>query len=453
MSISPRARATASALIGLLALPGIPGIRAQTVTTLDLETAYRQAASSSPAIARAQAQLDADRAGRPLAKSALLPHVNATASGGMNTEKVTGFGAQTISTGYHSDLFTASLSQSIFNGQSLSAVKEADSRVRQSEAALASAQQAVALAVTQAYLGVLQAQANRRVAQQQSDLLETLDRRTRAMLKVGSGDIISVEEVQAQLDAARADLVTAGNAVETAKAQLQRLTHAPVGTLRDITSLEPIGPQPDALGPWLEMALKNQPLLQQARAAQDVAEDQAKYARRARWPTLTLSGSGQHAAGTLVAPVTINQVGASLNLSIPIYEGGSIRAAARQAGALSRARSADLEDAQDQLKLATETAFRDLENSVAVFRAAQQAVASAKVSLDATREGHEIGTRSIIDLLTANTSYATAQRNYYFALYAQLLDRTQLKAAVGVLTPLDIDALNALLNSGGGNTP
>lgn len=273
------------------------------------------------------------------------------------------------------------------------------------------------------------------------------------MLKVGSGDIISVEEVQAQLDAARADLVTAGNAVETAKAQLQRLTHAPVGTLRDITSLEPIGPQPDALGPWLEMALKNQPLLQQARAAQDVAEDQAKYARRARWPTLTLSGSGQHAAGTLVAPVTINQVGASLNLSIPIYEGGSIRAAARQAGALSRARSADLEDAQDQLKLATETAFRDLENSVAVFRAAQQAVASAKVSLDATRKGHEIGTRSIIDLLTANTSYATAQRNYYFALYAQLLDRTQLKAAVGVLTPLDIDALNALLNSGGGNTP
>lgn len=273
------------------------------------------------------------------------------------------------------------------------------------------------------------------------------------MLKVGSGDIISVEEVQAQLDAARADLVTAANAVETAKAQLQRLTHAPVGPLRDITILEPTGPQPDALGPWLEMALKNQPLLHQARAAQDVAADQAQYARRARWPTLTLSGSGQHAAGTLVAPVTINQVGASLNLSIPIYEGGSIRASARQADALSRARSEDLADAQDQVKLATETAFRNLEDSVAEFRAAQQAVASAKVSLDATRKGHEIGTRSIIDLLTATTSYATAQRNYFFALYAQLLDRTQLKAAVGVLTPQDIEAMNALLNSGGGNTP
>jgi outer membrane protein len=173
----------------------------------DLQTAYKQAASTSPMIAQARAQLDADLAGKPLARAALLPHINAGASGGMNTGRVAGFGAQTISTGYHSDVFSASLTESIFNGQAFTAMKQSDSRIRASEAALAYAQQVVALQVTQAYFGILQAEANQRVAQQQMGLLESIDKQTRASLQVGSGDIISMQEAQAQLDAAKADLL------------------------------------------------------------------------------------------------------------------------------------------------------------------------------------------------------------------------------------------------------
>jgi HlyD family secretion protein len=46
--------------------------------------------------------------------------------------------------------------------------------------------------------------------------------------------------------------------------------------------------------------------------------------------------------------------------------------------------------------------------------------------------------------MTATASYASAQRNYYLALYTQLVARTQLKAAAGVLTPLDIEATEYL---------
>ena len=176
-----------------------------------------------------------------------------------------------------------------------------------------------------------------------------------------------------------------------------------------------------------------------------------QFAKRARWPTLTLSGIGQHAAGTLIPPLTINQIGASLNLSIPIYEGGATRAGIHQAEALSKATRASVTNLQDQIKLDTQTAFLELQDSVAQFQARQQSVTSAKVSLEGTRKGYEIGSRSIIDLLTATTNYATAQRNYYLALYTQLVARTQLKAAAGVLTPLDIEAVNALLNSSPSN--
>lgn len=421
---------------------------AQTVGE-DLETAYQQAASSSPLIAQASAQLDADLAGKPLARSALLPHVNAAASGGMNTGRVTGFGAQTISTGYHSDTFSASLTESLFDGQSLIAMRQADSRIQSSEAALSYAQQAVALEVTQAYFGVLQAQANERVAQQQVELLQSICDQTNASLNVGTGDIISVQEARAQLDAENADLITAKNAVAVAQNQLERLTHHPVGVLQDITTLQAIGPQPDTVDAWVAAALKNQPLLRQARATLHVSVQQVQYAERARWPTLTLSGVGQHAAGTLIPPVAIDQVGASLNLSIPIFEGGHTRASIHQAQALARASKENLANTQDQITLDTQTAFLDLENSVAQYRAAGQSVTSAKVSLEGTRKGYEIGSRSIIDLLTATTNYAAAQRTYYLALYTQLVARTQLKAAAGVLTPLDIEDINSLLD---GNT-
>ncbi len=411
----------------------------------DLQTAYEQAASTSPVIAQARAQLDADLAGKPLARAAFLPHVSAGASGGMNTAYDTGFGAQPISTGYHSDVFSVSLTESLFNGQDFTAMKQADSRIRASEAALAYAQQFVALEVTQAYFSVLQAQANERVAQQQMDLLQSIADQTNTSLRVGTGDIISVQEVKAQLDAAQADLITAKNAVAVAKNQLERVTHHPVGTLQDITTLQAIGPEPDTVDDWLAAALKNQPLLQQAKETLTVSEQQVEFAKRARWPTLSLNGIGQHAAGTLIPPLTINQIGASLNLSIPIYQGGSIRAGIHQAEALSKVSRANVTNTQDQITQDTQTAFLDLQDSVAQFQATRQSVTSAKVSLDGTRKGYEIGSRSIIDLLTATTNYAAAQRNYYLALYRQLVARTQLKAAAGVLTPRDIEAINALL--------
>ncbi len=445
-SVSLGYRSVALAMF-LLAAFGCAVFHAASSAAEDLQTAYKQAASTSPAIAQARAQLDADLAGKPLARSALLPHINAGASGGMNTGRVTGFGPQTISTGYHSDVFSASLTESIFNGQAFTAMKQSDSRIRASEAALAYAQQVVALQVTQAYFGILQAQANQRVAQQQMDLLQSIDKQTRTSLHVGSGDIISVQETQAQLDSAKADLIAANNAVTVAKNQLERLTHQPVGTLEDVTTLQPTGPQPDTIGPWLAAALKNQPLLRQAQATLKVSEQQVQYAKRARWPTLTLSGIGQHAAGTLIPPVAIDQIGGSLNLSIPIYEGGGTRSEIHQAQALSRASRANVANIQDQIKLDTQTAFQDLQDSVAQFQATQQSVTSAKVSMDGTRKGYEIGSRSIIDLLTATTNYAAAQRNYYLALYTQLVARTQLKAAAGVLTPADIDAINTLLES------
>jgi outer membrane protein len=411
----------------------------------DLQTAYQQALATSPAIAQAKAQLDADLETRPLARAALLPHLGANLSGGMNSARVTGFGSGPISTGYHSDVFSATLTQSIFDGQAWVSLKQADSRIRAGEEALASAEQSLMLDVTQAYFTALQAQANERVARQQVKLLQTIADQTKASLRIGAGDIISQQEAQAQLDTAKTDVIVANNQVAISNAQLQRLTHYPPGELRDVEVLRVIGPQPDSPAPWIESALKNQPLLEQARASLETSKEQVEFERRARWPTLTLNGFVGHSAGTLIPPLAINQTGGVLNVSIPFLEGGAIRAKVRQAEALSRASGDKVLILKDQIRLDTQAAFLTLRNSVARFDAAKNSVASARISMEGTQKGYEIGSRSIVDLLTATTGYAAAQRDYYLALYTHLVARIQLKAAAGVLTSKDIESINTLL--------
>ena len=414
----------------------------------NLLEAYQQAFATDPALAQARAQLQAEMQGKPLARSALLPHLGAAASVGENAARITGFGTP-IATSYLSNSYSVSLTQAVFNGQAFTALKQADSRIQASEAAVAYTEQQLALQVSTAYFNVLQAQAQDRVAEKQEKLLDSIYRQTDANLKVGTGDIVAVREAQARLDAAKADVIKARNAVAVAQLSLQRLTHHPVGILEDLGHFEAMGPRPDQTQPWVNMALKSQPLLHQAEAQLHTAQEQVEYNRRERWPKIDLQGIASHTLGSPFPGVDFNQIGASLNLSMPLYEGGSISASVQQSQAQAQASVDHLANLRDEVTLNTQTAFLNLQDSVAQLRAAKETVASAKVSLEGTRKGYEVGTRSIIDLLNTATDYIRAEQDYNVALYHQVVARVQLKAAAGVLTAADLESINALLNKDG----
>ena len=414
----------------------------------NLLEAYQQAFATDPALAQARDQLQAEMQGKPLARSALLPHLGAAASVGDNTARITGFGAP-ISTGYLSNSYSVSLTQAVFNGQAFTALKQADSRIQAGEAALAYTEQQLALQVTTAYFNVLQAQAQDRVAEKQEKLLDSIYRQTQANLQVGTGDIIAVREAQARLDAAKADVIKARNAVAVAQRSLQRLTHHPVGILKDLGRFEAMGPQPDQTQPWVDMALKSQPLLHQAEAQLRTAQEQVEYNRRERWPKINLQGIASHSLGSPFPGVDMNQIGASLNLSMPLYEGGSISATVQQSQAQAQASVDNLANLRDEVTLNTQTTFLNLQDSVAQLHAAKETMVSAKVSLEGTRKGYEVGTRSIIDLLNTATDYIRAEQDYNVALYNQVVARVQLKAAAGVLTAADLESINALLSKNG----
>jgi outer membrane protein len=417
----------------------------------DLSTVYKLAAATSPMLARARSLLKADEAALPIARSNLLPHLSAGAGVGGQNLDMKGFGQSfdlplpPIEDTYYDANYSVSLTQPIIDGQAWVGVRQANSLIRSGQAAVMAAEQDLIAEMADAYFGVLRAEAEERVSRNQKELLQTVLNQTESFLKVGSGDIIAVQEAKAGLDGAAATLIRSQNAVIIARKRLERLTHQSVGQLVDLGPLTPEGPSPNQVGPWLGTAMENQPLLNQARQQFQVAMDEVEIQRRAHWPKLHLGAGYSYDKGSFLPTLEANRARVGLNVSVPLYEGGQISAKTRRAAAHAKANEYHLKDLEDQVVLDTENAFVALQNSVPELLAAQQAVASNLTSLDATRKGYEIGSRSVVDLLKVANDYEAAQRNYYLALYSQVVARIRLKAAVGVLSEEDVKAVNALL--------
>ncbi len=443
MSWCSTTRCPARGLAALLIL--LTGFGAVSCQAENLLQSWQWALHSDPTLAQAQANLDADLQSRPLARSAWWPHMGLSAGFGENTAGITGLG-NPISQSYPSNNFSVNLTQTVFNGQAWTALAQADNRIQASEAALVYSQQQLALKLSNAYFGVLQAEAQNRVAEEQEKLLDTLNQQTRATLEVGTGDVIAVHEAQARLDAARSERIRAHNAVTVARRALQRLTHQETGTLADLGSFQPLLPQPDKSADWVASALQNQPLIHQNEAQLRIAQEQVEFNRRARWPVVNVQGISQHVMGAPFPNLDINQKGASLNLTMPLFDGGQISATVDQAQAQARASLQELQGVRDQVTLNTQTAFLNLEDSVAELEAAKTQVASSKISLEGTRTGYEVGTRSIVDVLNIATDYIRSEQTYNQALYNHVMARITLKAAAGILTVADLESVNALLH-------
>jgi outer membrane protein len=411
----------------------------------NLLEAYQQAFASDPIVAQAQHQLQAELQDKPLARSTWLPHINLAAGASGNHALITNTNTTTIDQTYPSNNYSVTLTQTLFNGQAFSALNQADARIQASQAALDYALQQLSLKVVTSYLNVLQAIALQRVSEEHEKLLNSLREQAEVNMQVGTGDIISVSEARAQWDAAKADVIRTRNAVAVARNNLQRLTHHPVGVLNDLKAFEALGPQPDQVLQWVDQALENQPQLRQAQAQLRVAQEQIEFNGRARWPVLNITGSAAHARGNVFPNLMTNQAIAGVTLTMPFYDGGAISATVDQAHSLADASLDALTNTRDQVTLDTQTAFLNLKDSVAQLHAASEAVDSGKVSLEGTRTGFSIGSRSMIDVLNTATDYIRAEQDYNVARYSQVLARVQLKAAAGVLAEQDLLAINALL--------
>ena len=136
----------------------------------------------------------------------------------------------------------------------------------------------------------------------------------------------------------------------------------------------------------------------------------------------------------------------ALQLSLPIYSGGAARHGLQAALAEEDSLRAQLDLARRQAAQEARNAWRAVDTAYRRLAALSAAADAATLALQATRDGVEIGRRTQLDLLAAQSAELRARRDLVLARYALLRALTRREAAIGDLRGEDVARLQTLFN-------
>lgn len=443
INLARRWRRCACAGLGLLlAVTETPGA--------DLVQALTQAEQSDPLYREAQANALAIAEGIPQARAQLwLPELRFTAGGSRASQEITQdspFGNDG-EIAFNSYDYQLNLTQPVFHRDRLVRLEQANKRLRQAQAELETAYQDLVLRVAERYFDVLAAQDDVQFAAAEKESLAGQLEQARQRFEVGLIAITDVQEARAGYDRALAQQISTGIALENAREALREVTGSSPDSLLALgESLPLVRPEPDDIDGWTATAMSQNLSIAAAQFGTEVALDEIQVQTAGHYPTLDITGSqGRFSQGGRFGQTQIDGGEVGMRLNLPLYAGGSVVSRTRQATHEHAAAVERLERARRAVYRETREAFLGIVSQISAIEALRQAVLSSRTALDSTRAGFEVGTRTTVDVVTAERGLSEARRDFSRARYNYVVQRLRLKKAAGTLTPDDLSAANAWL--------
>lgn len=401
-----------------------------------LSDLYQRALANDPQLKAAEATYLADREALPQGRAGLLPQVGASAD-------TTNY--ETRSTDGNGHGYSLSLTQPVFDASAWFSFRRGEALSEQARLTFSLEQQTLIRRTVETYLTVLSAQSALDLAQARERALKRRLDQVNAQFEVGLIAITDVLDAQASYDEAAVLLIDAEGTLRNSYEALERLGGSSVeqlAALQEDYPIESVTPnQPDA---WLERALLDNLSYRISEYGYEAARRASQIARADRLPTLSLAATSGES--TLLG----NQSNANtiaLTLSMPLYTGGSLSSSVRQTDQRQRATLFSREDLRREVIEQTRTLLRALNTSVESVKARAQSIKSRETALKATEEGFSVGTRNVVDVLNAENALYQALLDYANARYEHVRTLFQFKQVVGSLSPADLQALDAWLES------
>jgi outer membrane protein len=121
-------------------------------------------------------------------------------------------------------------------------------------------------------------------------------------------------------------------------------------------------------------------------------------------------------------------------LTVPIYEGGAVYSQVRQAKQLASQSKLNVIDAVRQVRQAVATSWSNYSAAQQSVTANGANVSASQLALDGMRQEYQVGSRSTLDVLTAEQTLLTAQVAQVQARHDQILASYQVQSSIGHLT-------------------
>ncbi|MDM7322888.1 MAG: TolC family outer membrane protein [Gammaproteobacteria bacterium] len=390
--------------------------------------------------AAAQARL-ATREAYPQARAQLLPNLVLNAGLTRDWLDYPNLSARTGS--FSSTNYTVSLSQPLFDRARLTAQDQANLIARQADLDFANSQQELLLRASEAYFAVLRAQAELRLAEAELAANESRLAQTEKRFEVGLIAITDLADARAARDQSLARRIGAEANLANAREALRVLTVQEVASLDDVRAdLATAHPDPVDPAAWVKFAEEQNLALQSARMGLDIARKEIEKQRSGHYPTVSLNASyGYQDTQFAGIPLENYDTRVGVQLNVPVYAGGGVESRSREATYRFQQAQDSYEATRRDAVRATRDAFRAVTSKISEIEAFEQGVKSAETQLAANEAGYEVGTRTIVDVITAQTLLTQARRNLFNARYDYLLATLRLKRAAGTLQLADLEAL------------
>ena len=299
--------------------------------------------------------------------------------------------------------------------------------------------------VTQAFYNVLKAQAL--VEVDKEVLQRSRDNRQRVEAFVQAGIQIEADVAAAQVREANDELnlLNDQNQLDIALARLPRVMGFDPSVRINITKVEEALNQVSlpsvTLDKAIEKALKSRPEFAENSAGQKRLRYSLKLARIDRLPTvdveythnMDLDAYFDDFFDTYEHLEHLRDWRAAATLNFPLFDAGIRRRQVETTELQIQQNQETIEDLKRSIALETRQSYLNLTRAVKATEIAEKQVTNARLNLDVTKGRYELERAFLLELLQAQTDYASALTNRVRSFYEYKIARTELQRSMGDL--------------------
>jgi outer membrane protein len=426
-----------------------PGAGAQT-----LREALSQAYNNNPTLLAARAQLRATDEGVPQALAGWRPTVTLAGSYGAADTRTR---SQQQALRPDGSLFfrdpqpplstttrqerapanaTATLSQPLFRGgRTVSQTRQAENLVLAQRARLLATEQQVLGDAIQAYINVIQNTELLRLNINNEQVLGRQLQATNERFRVGEITRTDVAQAESRLAGARSQRTQAEGNLQVARATFQRtIGEAPTR----LTNPQPLQMPIRSASEAQQLAVANNPAVVAALFQAAATRDNVDVQLSTLLPQLSVNAQAFRQDNQALPHSRVTGGQATINLSVPLYQGGAEHSLVRQSRQQAQQAIAQVDEARRQAAQQAASSWETLRSNRATTESARAQIRAAEIALDGVQREAIVGSRTTLDVLNAEQELLNARTTLVNALSTVVTGSYAVASSIGRLTAQDL---------------
>lgn len=341
-----------------------------------------------------------------------------------------------------------SLQQPLYTGGRVSsAVKVAENTVLAGRAQLMTVEQTVLLNVATVYLNVLRDEALVELNKSNVTVLQRQLQAAQDRFRVGEITRTDVAQAEARLAAAISDRVTSEGTLESSRATYAAIVGRRPQNLQQPSVSVNFPPSPEIAA---EAAAAGNPSVISARYTADAAAAGVDQISGELLPSVYLNMAVGRAKNQSVEGFQSTFGEVTVNISVPLYQGGSVQSRVREQKHTANQRRIQIhEQRREAIASATES-YETWLAAKASIESLDSQIKASEIALEGVEREAQVGARTVLDVLDAEQELLEARVDKVVAERNERLAGFQLLQAMGRLTAMDlalpVDVYNPVQN-------